>query len=105
FDNYNELLKGANEMDEHFKSTEFDENIPVILALLSVWYNNFFGAESEALIPYTQYLQKLAPYLQQAFMESNGKSVGRDGKPVNYQTGTIIWGEPGTNSQHAFFQL
>lgn len=105
FDNYNDLLEGANEMDEHFKSAEFDQNIPVILALLSVWYNNFYGAESEALIPYTQYLQKLAPYLQQATMESNGKSVGRDGKPVNYQTGTIIWGEPGTNSQHAFFQL
>jgi glucose-6-phosphate isomerase len=105
FDNYNDLLKGANEMDEHFKSAEFNQNIPVILALLSVWYNNFYGAESEALIPYTQYLQKLAPYLQQATMESNGKSVGRDGKPVNYQTGTIIWGEPGTNSQHAFFQL
>ena len=105
FDNYDDLLKGANEMDEHFKSAEFDQNIPVTLALLSVWYNNFYGAESEALIPYTQYLQKLAPYLQQATMESNGKSVGRDGKPVNYQTGTIIWGEPGTNSQHAFFQL
>jgi len=105
FENYNDLLKGANEMDEHFKSAEFSENIPVTLALLSVWYNNFYGAESEALIPYTQYLQKLAPYLQQATMESNGKSVGRDGKPVNYQTGTIIWGEPGTNSQHAFFQL
>jgi glucose-6-phosphate isomerase len=105
FDNYDELLNGAYEMDEHFKSAEFNQNIPVILALLSVWYNNFFGAESEALIPYTQYLQKLAPYLQQATMESNGKSVGRDGKPVNYQTGTIIWGEPGTNSQHAFFQL
>jgi len=105
FENYNQLLVGANEMDEHFKSAEFDENIPVILALLSVWYNNFYGAESEALIPYTQYLSKLAPYLQQATMESNGKSVGRDGKPVNYQTGTIIWGEPGTNSQHAFFQL
>lgn len=105
FDNYDDLLKGANEMDEHFKSAEFSENIPVTLALLSVWYNNFYGAESEALIPYTQYLQKLAPYLQQATMESNGKSVGRDGKPVNYQTGTIIWGEPGTNSQHAFFQL
>ncbi|WP_281231548.1 glucose-6-phosphate isomerase [Flavobacterium gelatinilyticum] len=105
FDNYNQLLVGANEMDEHFKSAEFDQNIPVILALLSVWYNNFYGAESEALIPYTQYLSKLAPYLQQATMESNGKSVGRDGKPVNYQTGTIIWGEPGTNSQHAFFQL
>ena len=105
FENFDELLKGANEMDDHFKTTDFDKNIPVVLALLSVWYNNFFGAESEALIPYTQYLQKLAPYLQQGTMESNGKSVGRDGKPVNYQTGTIIWGEPGTNSQHAFFQL
>jgi glucose-6-phosphate isomerase len=105
FDNFNELLSGANEMDEHFKTTDFDKNIPVTLALLSVWYNNFFGAESEALIPYTQYLQKLAPYLQQGTMESNGKSVGRDGKPVNYETGTIIWGEPGTNAQHAFFQL
>jgi len=105
FDNFDKLLKGANEMDEHFKTADFDKNIPVILALLSIWYNNFFGAESEALIPYTQYLQKLAPYLQQGIMESNGKSIGRDGKPVNYQTGTIIWGEPGTNSQHAFFQL
>jgi glucose-6-phosphate isomerase len=105
FDNYDELLAGANEMDEHFKTEDFDKNIPVVLALLSIWYNNFFGAESEALIPYTQYLQKLAPYLQQGIMESNGKSVGRDGKPLNYQTGTIIWGEPGTNSQHAFFQL
>nr|WP_288836795.1 glucose-6-phosphate isomerase [uncultured Flavobacterium sp.] len=105
FDNFDELLNGANEMDEHFKTAEFDKNIPVVLALLSVWYNNFFGAESEALIPYTQYLQKLAPYLQQGTMESNGKSVGRDGKEVDYQTGTIIWGEPGTNAQHAFFQL
>lgn len=105
FDNFDDLLKGANEMDEHFKNESFDKNIPVVLALLSIWYNNFFDAESEALIPYTQYLQKLAPYLQQGIMESNGKSVGRDGKQVNYQTGTIIWGEPGTNSQHAFFQL
>jgi len=105
FDNFNELLEGAHDMDNHFKNESFDKNIPVILALLSIWYNNFFGAESEALIPYTQYLQKLAPYLQQGIMESNGKSIGRDGKPVNYQTGTIIWGEPGTNSQHAFFQL
>lgn len=105
YDNFDQLLAGANEMDEHFKSAEFDENIPVVLALLSIWYNNFFGAESEALIPYTQYLQKLAPYLQQGTMESNGKYVGRDGEKVNYQTGTIIWGEPGTNSQHAFFQL
>ena len=105
YDNYEQLLEGATEMDTHFKTTDFDKNTPVILALLSVWYNNFFGAESEALIPYTQYLQKLAPYLQQGTMESNGKSVGRDGKAVNYQTGTIIWGEPGTNAQHAFFQL
>ncbi len=105
FDHFDRLLKGANSMDNHFKETDFKQNAPVILALLSVWYNNFFGAESEALIPYTQYLQKLAPYLQQGIMESNGKSIGRDGKPVNYQTGTIIWGEPGTNSQHAFFQL
>ena len=105
YKHFEELLAGANEMDQHFKNESFDNNIPVILALLSVWYNNFYGAESEALIPYTQYLQKLAPYLQQGIMESNGKCVGRDGKPVNYQTGTIIWGEPGTNSQHAFFQL
>jgi glucose-6-phosphate isomerase len=105
FNNFDKLLKGANEMDDHFKTASFDKNIPIVLALLSIWYNNFFGAESEALIPYTQYLQKLAPYLQQGIMESNGKSIGRDGKPVNYQTGTIIWGEPGTNSQHAFFQL
>jgi glucose-6-phosphate isomerase len=105
YDHFAALLKGANNMDEHFKTTPFEQNIPVILALLSIWYNNFYGAESEALIPYTQYLQKLAPYLQQGIMESNGKSVGRDGKTVNYQTGTIIWGEPGTNSQHAFFQL
>lgn len=105
YDNFDKLLRGANEMDEHFKTTSFNKNIPVVLALLSIWYNNFFGAESEALIPYTQYLQKLAPYLQQGIMESNGKSVDRDGNPVSYQTGTIIWGEPGTNSQHAFFQL
>lgn len=105
YDNFDKLLEGANAMDEHFKTEPFEKNIPVVLALLSVWYNNFFGAETEALIPYVQYLQKLAPYLQQGIMESNGKSVGRDGRPVGYQTGTIIWGEPGTNSQHAFFQL
>jgi glucose-6-phosphate isomerase len=105
FDNFDDLLAGANEMDDHFKTADFDDNMPVVLALLSVWYNNFFGTESEAIIPYTQYLQKLAPYLQQGIMESNGKSVDRSGKKVNYQTGTLIWGEPGTNSQHAFFQL
>lgn len=105
FDHFDKLLSGANEMDDHFKTSDFDQNMPVVLALLSIWYNNFFASESEALIPYTQYLQKLAPYLQQGTMESNGKSVGRDGNHVNYETGTIIWGEPGTNAQHAFFQL
>lgn len=105
YSNFEQLLSGAQKMDAHFKNTAFEQNMPVVLALLSIWYNNFYGAETEALIPYTQYLQKLAPYLQQGIMESNGKSVGRDGKPVGYQTGTIIWGEPGTNSQHAFFQL
>lgn len=105
YNHFEQLLHGANEMDEHFRNTPFEKNIPVVLALLSIWHNNFFGAETEALIPYTQYLQKLAPYLQQGIMESNGKSIGRNGFPVNYQTGTIVWGEPGTNSQHAFFQL
>lgn len=103
--NFDELLSGANEMDVHFKETPFSENIPVVLALLSVWYNNFFGAETEAIIPYTQYLNRLSAYLQQGIMESNGKSMDRAGNRTNYETGTIIWGEPGTNSQHAFFQL
>ncbi|MDB9961493.1 glucose-6-phosphate isomerase [Oceanihabitans sp.] len=98
------LLKGANKMDEHFKSEKFESNIPVVLALISIWYNNFFNAESEAVIAYSQYLNQFATYLQQGIMESNGKSVDRNGKPINYETGTIIWGEPGTNSQHAFFQ-
>lgn len=102
---FEELLEGAHEMDLHFKNEDFSTNIPVQLALLSIWYNNFFKAESEAVIPYTQYLQKLPSYLQQAIMESNGKSTDRNGKPVSYETGNIIWGEPGTNSQHAFFQL
>lgn len=105
FENFDKLLSGANKMDLHFKEASFDQNIPVILGLLTIWYNNFFGAESEALIPYSQYLQKFAPYLQQGIMESNGKSVDRNGNLIGYQTGTIIWGEPGTNSQHAFFQL
>lgn len=105
FDNFEKFLAGAYKMDEHFRTEKFEKNIPVVLALLSIWYTNFFGAQSEAVIPYTQYLQKLAPYLQQGIMESNGKSVARNGFPVNYQTGSIVWGEPGTNAQHAFFQL
>ena len=102
---FESLLNGAHKMDTHFRTSKFEENIPVISALLTVWYNNFFNAESEAIIPYTQYLNQFATYLQQGIMESNGKSVDRNGENVNYQTGTIIWGEPGTNSQHAFFQL
>ena len=105
FANFDSLLMGANEMDEHFKNTEFSENIPVVSALLTIWYNNFYNAETEAIIPYSQYLSRFSAYLQQGIMESNGKSVDRNGEPVTYQTGTIIWGEPGTNSQHAFFQL
>jgi glucose-6-phosphate isomerase len=104
-DNFEALLDGANEMDEHFATTSFEDNIPVILALLTVWYNNILGAQSEAIIPYTQYLNRLPAYLQQGIMESNGKSVDRAGKRISYDTGNIIWGEPGTNSQHAFFQL
>lgn len=103
--NFESLLEGAHEMDAHFRSAALNGNIPVILALLSVWYNNFYGAETEAIIPYSQYLHRLPAYLQQAVMESNGKSIDRNGERVGYQTGTIIWGEPGTNSQHAFFQL
>ncbi|WP_431133485.1 glucose-6-phosphate isomerase [Psychroserpens mesophilus] len=105
FENFDQLLLGAHKMDEHFKTEDFDKNIPVITALLSVWYNNFFNAESEAVIPYSQYLNLFTTYLQQGIMESNGKSVDRNGDKIHYQTGTIIWGEPGTNSQHAFFQL
>lgn len=105
YKNFDNMLLGANEMDQHFKTANFSENIPVILALISVWYNNFYGAETEAIIPYTQYLSRFSAYLQQGIMESNGKSVDRNGNKVTYETGTIIWGEPGTNSQHAFFQL
>ncbi|RTE54551.1 glucose-6-phosphate isomerase [Arenibacter aquaticus] len=105
YKNFDDMLAGANEMDEHFKAASFSENIPVVLALISIWYNNFYGAETEAIIPYTQYLSRFSAYLQQGIMESNGKSVDRNGHRVGYQTGTIIWGEPGTNSQHAFFQL
>ncbi|NCO63369.1 MAG: glucose-6-phosphate isomerase, partial [Flavobacteriia bacterium] len=105
FKNFDSLLQGAHKMDTHFKNEDFKNNIPVILALISIWYNNFFNAESEAIISYSQYLNQFATYLQQGIMESNGKSVDRNGNSVEYQTGTIIWGEPGTNSQHAFFQL
>jgi len=105
FKNFKDFLSGAHQMDLHFKETSFDKNLPVILALLSVWYNNFFKAETEVMLPYTQYLSLLPVYLQQTVMESNGKSVDRNGKPISYQTGTIVWGSTGTNAQHAFMQL
>lgn len=105
YDNFTQLLEGGYEADLHFRYTEFSKNIPVILALLGIWYNNFFGAESLALLPYEQYLYKFSAYFQQADMESNGKYVDRSRKKVQYQTGPIIWGEPGTNGQHAFYQL
>jgi len=105
FDNFEELLKGAYDADEHFRTSAFEENIPVILALLGIWYNNFFEAESHAILPYDQYLHRFAAYFQQGDMESNGKYIDRNGERVDYQTGPIIWGEPGTNGQHAFYQL
>ena len=105
FDNFEQLLRGAEAMDEHFREESFDKNLPVILAMLGVWYNNFFGAESHAILPYDQYLHRFAAYLQQGDMESNGKFVDRNGNPIAIQTGQIIWGEPGTNGQHAFYQL
>jgi glucose-6-phosphate isomerase len=105
YENFAELLKGAMEMDNHFRNSPFDQNIPVIMALLSVWYNNFFAAETEAFIAYDQYLYRFTSYLQQLGMESNGKSIDRNGRKINYQTAPIIWGKPGTNGQHAFFQL
>lgn len=104
-ENFFELLSGFHAMDEHFRTAPFEENIPVVLALLGIWYNNFFGAESHAILPYDQYLSRFPAYFQQGDMESNGKSVARDGEKVDYQTGPIIWGEPGTNGQHAFYQL
>jgi glucose-6-phosphate isomerase len=104
-DNFVELLEGAYAMDKHFENTEFEKNIPVILAVIGIWYNNFYGAETEAILPYDQYMHRFAAYFQQGNMESNGKSVDRNGKKVNYQTGPILWGEPGTNGQHAFYQL
>jgi glucose-6-phosphate isomerase len=105
FDKFEELLTGAHEMDEHFRTTPYEKNLPVILALLGVWYNNFFDADSHAILPYDQYMHRFAAYFQQGDMESSGKFVNRAGKEVEYQTGPIIWGEPGTNGQHAFYQL
>jgi len=105
FEKYAELLQGAFEMDSHFKETPFERNIPVILALIGIWYNNFFGTQTEVILPYDQYMHRFPAYFQQGNMESNGKSVDRNGNKVNYQTGPIIWGEPGTNGQHAFYQL
>lgn len=105
YENYIELLEGAHAMDNHFRNEDFDKNIPVILALIGVWYNNFYGAETESILPYDQYMHRFSAYFQQGNMESNGKYVDRNGEQVDYQTGPIIWGEPGTNGQHAFYQL
>ncbi|MGD9873456.1 MAG: glucose-6-phosphate isomerase [Kiritimatiellia bacterium] len=104
-ENFTDMLRGFHAMDCHFESAPFEKNMPVILALLGIWYNNFFGAETQAILPYDQYLHRFAAYFQQGDMESNGKYVDRNGKPVKYQTGPVIWGEPGTNGQHAFYQL
>ena len=105
FENFEEVLLGAHEMDKHFESAPFEENIPVILAILGVWYNNFFNVESHCILPYDQYMHRFAAYFQQGDMESNGKSTTKQGGKVNYSTGPIVWGEPGTNGQHAFYQL
>jgi glucose-6-phosphate isomerase len=105
FENFADLLAGAHATDNHFKSAEFDQNIPVIMGLIGIWYNNFFEAETNVILPYDQYLHRFAAYFQQGDMESNGKHVDRNGKEVDYSTGPIIWGEPGTNGQHAFYQL
>ncbi|MGU5795178.1 glucose-6-phosphate isomerase [Aeromonas hydrophila] len=105
FEHFEALLQGAFEMDMHFATASYEQNVPVLLALIGLWYNNFHGAESEAILPYDQYMHRFPAYFQQGNMESNGKYVDRNGKPVDYQTGPIIWGEPGTNGQHAFYQL
>jgi glucose-6-phosphate isomerase len=104
-DNFEQLLAGAHSVDEHFRTTPLEQSVPVVMGMLGVWYNNFFGAQSHALLPYDQYLHRFAAYFQQGDMESNGKSVSRRGARVNYSTGPIVWGEPGTNGQHAFYQL
>ncbi|MBI3040006.1 glucose-6-phosphate isomerase, partial [bacterium] len=105
YDRFIELLEGANRMDAHFRETPLARNIPVVMALIGIWYNNFWGAETTAILPYDQYLHRFAAYFQQGDMESSGKAIDRDGNKVTYQTGPIIWGEPGTNGQHAFYQL
>ncbi len=105
YDNFENLLKGAHEIDKHFSENDFDKNIPVLMGLISIWYLNFFDAKTEVILPYDQYMHRFAAYFQQGNMESNGKFVGRNGNKVNYSTGPVIWGEPGTNGQHAFYQL
>jgi glucose-6-phosphate isomerase len=105
YDNFELLLKGGHATDVHFRTTPFEKNIPVIMALVGLWYTNFFGSQTEAILPYDQYMHRFAAYFQQGNMESNGKSVDRKGKAVRYNTGPVIWGEPGTNGQHAFYQL
>ncbi|MDP4264251.1 MAG: glucose-6-phosphate isomerase, partial [Bacteroidota bacterium] len=105
YKNFEQLLKGAHETDNHFRNTPFEKNIPVTMALVGLWYTNFFGAQSETIFPYDQYMHRFAAYFQQGNMESNGKSTDRNGNPVTYSTGPVIWGEPGTNGQHAFYQL
>lgn len=105
FDQFREMLEGMYAMDKHFRSTPFQRNIPVVLAMIGIWYTNFYGTATEAILPYDQYMHRFAAYFQQGNMESNGKSVDRHGRPVRYATGPVIWGEPGTNGQHAFFQL
>jgi glucose-6-phosphate isomerase len=104
-DAYREMLAGFHAIDEHFRTTPFEQNIPALMGLLSVWYTDFFGAETVAVLPYDQYLKRFPAYLQQLTMESNGKRVTRDGTAVTYETGPIFWGEPGTNGQHSFYQL
>ena len=105
YKNFEQLLRGGHETDKHFRSAPFDKNIPVLMALVGLWYTNFFGSQTEAILPYDQYMHRFAAYFQQGNMESNGKMVSRKGEPVEYSTGPIIWGEPGTNGQHAFYQL
>jgi len=105
YDNFEQLLQGAHAADNHFRTTPFEKNIPVTMALIGLWYTNFFGSQTEAILPYDQYMHRFAAYFQQGNMESNGKSVDRNGKPVDWSTGPVVWGEPGTNGQHAFYQL